>query len=194
MPGKNNLIAGVDEVGKGCLFGPVFAAAVILNQSSEKNLLEKGLNDSKIISPAKREKLAPIIKNLAISWGIGQASSREIDTFGIREATDRAMIRALQKLCESIDLVLVDGLLPIRSWEGKQTTVIKGDCIHPCISAASIIAKQSRDNLLKRLSIKFPGYGLEKNFGYGTNFHRDAIRKLGPSNIHRLSFLSKIIN
>ncbi len=185
--------AGVDEVGKGSLFGPVFAAAVVLSKSSGEELLKLGLKDSKLISHKKRAFLVPIIKEISESWGLGQSSANEIDKLGIRSATEKAMLRSLQRLDTSVDLVLVDGILPIRSWEGIQKTVVKGETKHACIAAASVIAKEARDQLIKRLSIQFSGYSLEKNFGYGTSEHRKAIIKNGPSKLHRYSFLSKII-
>ena len=118
-------IAGVDEVGRGCLFGPVFAGAVILNSEAEISLLKEGLKDSKALSANRRAALVPVIQETASAWSIGQASSREIDSLGIREATERAMIRALQKLTTPFSMVLVDGLLPIRQWEGHQKTLVR---------------------------------------------------------------------
>ncbi len=111
------LIAGVDEVGKGCLFGPVFAGAVILSKTNESELLSQGLRDSKKLSQRKRYKLVPLIKENSIAWSLGQASAREIDRIGIREATEKAMLRALEKFSSPPDLLLVDGILPIRLWD-----------------------------------------------------------------------------
>ena len=108
------LIAGVDEVGKGCLFGPVFAGAVILSKTNESKLLSQGLKDSKKLSQRKRYKLVPLIKENSIAWSLGQASAREIDRIGIREATEKAMVRALEKFSSPPDLILVDGILPTR--------------------------------------------------------------------------------
>ena len=186
-------IAGVDEVGKGSLFGPVLASAVILNEFNANILLKAGVKDSKKLSKKKITLLAPLIKQNANSWGIGQASAREIDALGIRLATERAMIRALQRLNLKPELVLVDGVLPIREWNGSQETIKQGETHYPAIAAASIIAKEYRDGLMKRMSSKFPGYGINKHVGYGTEFHRKAIKLLGPTNLHRLSFLKKII-
>ena len=112
---------------------------------------------------------------------------------GIRGATELAMIRALQKINRPYDIVLIDGILPIRGWEGKQKTIVKGDSTYACISAASVLAKVARDSLIKRIAIKFPEYELERNFGYGTAFHRKALIRIGSSKLHRESFLTKII-
>ena len=192
MEAKDFLIAGVDEVGKGCLFGPVFAGAVILSKANETKLLNKGLRDSKKLSPRQRYNLVPLIKKNSIAWSIGQASAREIDSIGIRIATEKAMLRALEKLSYPPDLVLVDGLLPIRLWRGKQKTKVGGESYFPSIAAASVLAKEARDELIKRLALKYDHYGLEHNKGYGTEIHRTNLIKVGASNLHRKSFLSKI--
>ena len=193
MKAKIKIIAGVDEVGRGSLFGPVFAGAVILNKKEEISLIKAGLKDSKKLSKKKIFKLAQMIKENSQAWGLGQASAREIDTIGIRPATENAMIRALQRLPQTPSLVLVDGILPIENWEGSQKTIVKGDNISPIISAASVIAKASRDQLIKRLSCDFPEYDLKNNVGYGTKHHREALKIHGSSKLHRLSFLKKII-
>ncbi len=192
MEAKQFLIAGVDEVGKGCLFGPVFAAAVILSKANEISLLSKGLKDSKKLTPRKRNSLVPLIKKHSIAWGIGQASAREIDSIGIREATEKAMLRALEKFPSPPDLILVDGILPIRLWPGKQKTQVRGESHFASIAAASVLAKETRDELIKRLARKYCHYGLEKNKGYGTEMHRMNLLKAGPTKLHRKSFLSKL--
>ncbi len=193
MNSRQNLIeVGVDEVGRGSLFGPVFASAIILNQNDEAFLIDKGLKDSKRLSPKKRDVLAKLIYRNNRNFGLGQASHKEIDEIGIRGATELAMIRALQKINQPYDVVLVDGILPIRGWEGNQKTIVRGDSIYACISAASVLAKVVRDSLIKRIAIKFPEYELEKNFGYGTAFHRKALIRKGSSRLHRESFLTKI--
>ncbi len=186
------LIAGVDEVGKGCLFGPVFAGAVILSKTNESKLLSQGLKDSKKLSQRKRYKLVPLIKENSIAWSIGQASAREIDSLGIREATEKAMVRALEKFPSSPDLILVDGILPIRLWAGKQKTQVQGESLFHSIAAASVLAKEARDELIRRLARKYPFYGLEKNKGYGTAIHRKNLLKTGSTWLHRKSFLSKL--
>ena len=186
------LIAGVDEVGKGCLFGPVFAGAVILSKTNESKLLSQGLKDSKKLSQRKRYKLVPLIKENSIAWSLGQASAREIDRIGIREATEKAMVRALEKFSSPPDLILVDGILPIRPWSGKQKTQVRGESHFPSIAAASVLAKEARDELIKRLACKYTFYGLEKNKGYGTKAHRDNLINKGATKLHRKSFLSKL--
>tara|TARA_B100000965_G_scaffold381900_1_gene379782 strand:+ start:806 stop:1393 length:588 start_codon:yes stop_codon:yes gene_type:complete len=192
MEAKKFMIAGVDEVGKGCLFGPVFAGAVILSKSNETKLISKGLKDSKKLSPRQRHNLVPLIKKNSIAWSIGQASAREIDNIGIREATEKAMLRALQKFSSPPDLILVDGILPIRLWQGKQKTQIRGESHFASIAAASVLAKESRDELIKRLACKYSFYGLEKNKGYGTETHRRDLIKAGATKLHRKSFLSRL--
>ncbi len=185
-------IAGIDEVGKGSLFGPVFAAAVILNKQAELKLINAGLKDSKKLSPKKRTSMVPLIKTLATNWGIGQASAREIDFLGIRLATEKAMIRAIHRLNPQPEILLIDGNLPLRLWKGEQQTLIKGEDKSAAIAAASVIAKVARDSLIQRLAIKFPNYGLEKNAGYGTYFHRMKLIQSGETPLHRKTFISKI--
>ena len=186
------LIAGVDEVGKGCLFGPVFAGAVILSKANESTLISNGLKDSKKLNFQQRNNLIPLIKKNSIAWSIGQSSAREIDNFGIRDATEKAMIRALEKFSSKPDLILVDGILPLRLWEGKQQTQVRGENHFPSIAAASVLAKEARDELIKRLACKYKLYGLERNKGYGTEIHRKNLIKEGPTKLHRKSFLSKL--
>ena len=186
------LIAGVDEVGKGCLFGPVFAGAVILSKANEAKLLNQGLKDSKKLSARQRYNLVPLIKKNSLAWSIGQASAREIDNIGIREATEKAMLRALEKFSSPPDLILVDGILPIRLWPGKQKTQIRGESHFPSIAAASVLAKEARDELIKRLAPIYSLYGLEKNKGYGTEIHRKNLIKAGATILHRKSFLSRL--
>ena len=192
MEPNRELIAGVDEVGKGCLFGPVFAGAVILSEKNETTLLSQGLKDSKKLNHQQRYNLVPLIKKNSIAWSIGQASAREIDSIGIRAATEKAMLRALQKFPSPPDLILVDGILPIRLWPGKQKTQVRGESHFASIAAASVLAKETRDELIKRLSLKFSLYGLDKNKGYGTDVHRTNLIKVGPTKLHRKSFLSKL--
>ncbi len=185
-------VAGIDEVGRGALFGPVFAGAVILSQKAEIDLIRAGLKDSKKLSPKKRALLMPMIKEIAVNCSIGQASAREIDCFGIRLATEKAMIRAVHRLNPHPEKLLIDGNLPLRLWTGKQETLIKGEDKSPAIAAASVIAKVTRDSLLNRLAREYPSYGLEKNVGYGTEFHRKRLIKLGPTPLHRKTFISRI--
>ena len=192
MRDNKSLIAGVDEVGKGCLFGPVFAGAVILSKANELQLLSKGLKDSKKLNVQKRNYLVPLIKKHSIAWSLGQASAREIDSIGIRLATEKAMLRALEKFVSTPDLILVDGILPISLWTGKQQTQVRGESHFPSIAAASVLAKEARDELMKRLACKYTFYGLEKNKGYGTEIHRTKLIEAGATKLHRKSFLSKL--
>lgn len=188
------MTAGVDEVGRGCWFGPVFAAAVILKEAGRPPLSAAGLTDSKALSPRRRAQLVPLIERHAQAWALGQASAREIDGCGIRTATERAMLRALQRLGQPAPaLVLVDGVLPLRLWDGRQRTVVRGDSQCLEIAAASVLAKQARDALILRLADDYPGYGLDRHKGYGTAVHRQALLELGPTALHRRSFLSKVL-
>ena len=186
-------VAGVDEVGRGCLFGPVFAAAVVLEGSAAEELLREGLTDSKKLSAKRRAALVPVIQSLCAAAGLGQASAREIDACGIRVATERAMLRALQRLPQRPGLVLVDGNLPLRLWQGPQRTVIAGDSRSAAIAAASVLAKEARDALIRRLSGRFPGYGLERHAGYGTAQHRQSLMASGPTPLHRHTFLRRLL-
>jgi len=181
--------AGVDEVGRGCLFGPVFAAAVILPTASLQPLEDAGLTDSKKLSARRREELVPLIRHRAMHWSLGQASAAEIDRWGIRVATEWAMLRALHRLPSPPLMLLVDGSLPLRGWRGTQSTLVRGDSRCAAIAAASVLAKVERDALLERLAARYAGYGLERHRGYGTAQHRQALRELGPTPLHRHSFL-----
>ena len=186
-------VAGVDEVGRGSLFGPVFAAAVVLDDAAAERLLKAGLTDSKKLSAKRREQLLPLIKEDCMDAALGQASAREIDRLGIRCATELAMLRALQRLDRAPELVLVDGSLPLRLWSGPQETLVAGDSRSAAIAAASVMAKQARDALIRRLSRRFPGYGLERHAGYGTVVHRQALLALGPTALHRRCFLKRLL-
>ena len=190
-------VAGVDEVGRGCWFGPVFAGAVILSPAAETELAAAGLTDSKALTARRRAALVPQIQAATSAWALGQASAREIDRHGIRTATEWAMLRALQRLplrgAPAPDLVLVDGVLPLRGWHGPQQTLVRGDSQSLAIAAASVLAKQARDALITRLAAVHPGYGLERHAGYGTAVHRQALLALGPTPLHRRSFLSRVL-
>jgi ribonuclease HII len=194
MPSPVSTIAGVDEVGRGCWFGPVFAAAVLLPDSAHGPLAAAGLTDSKALTARRRGLLVPLIEQHAQAWALGQASAREVDAWGIRTATERAMLRALQRLAEPPALLLVDGVLPLRLWDGPQQTVVRGDSRHLEIAAASVLAKQARDALLTRMAVRYPGYGLERHAGYGTALHRQAILDRGITPLHRRSFLRKVLS
>ena len=176
-------IAGVDEVGRGSLIGPVYAAAVIL----KKKINKKELKDSKKLNKAKREILSKYIKKNS-TWAIGSASIKEIEKINILNASLLAMKRAIKKLKKKPTLVLIDGnkIPEIKNYKIK--SIIKGDQKISEISAASIIAKVSRDNLITNLSKKFKKYGWAKNAGYGTKDHIDAIKKYGITKLHRKTF------
>jgi ribonuclease HII len=177
------IIAGVDEVGRGSLIGPVYASAVILNKSINKKLLK----DSKTITKAKRELLSIYIKKNSI-WAIGKASVDEIDKINILQASLLAMKRAIKKLKKKPSQVLIDGnkVPDLKNYNLK--AVIKGDQKIASISAASIIAKVARDKFITTLAINNKGYGWEQNFGYGTKKHLKAIKKLGINKHHRKTF------
>jgi ribonuclease HII len=185
--------AGVDEVGRGCLFGPVFAAATVLDGDAIALLQAAGLTDSKQLSARRRAALVPLIQRHARTWALGQASAGEIDRIGIRAATERAMRRALARLEAPPRLLLVDGMLPLRGWSGEQRPLVAGDQRCAAIAAASVLAKEARDALLRRLAVRYPGYGLERHVGYGTAAHRQAILTLGPTPLHRRSFLRNLL-
>ncbi|MGL6133207.1 MAG: ribonuclease HII [Prochlorococcaceae cyanobacterium] len=184
--------AGVDEVGRGCLFGPVFAAAVVLPAVAVAPLLRRGLGDSKALTARRRAALVPEIRQRSRAWALGQATAAEVDRLGIRAATERAMLRALHKLPAAPELLIVDGVLPLRGWGGSQATLVRGDQRCPAIAAASVLAKQARDQLVRELAGRYPGYGLERHVGYGTAQHRQALLELGITPLHRRSFLRRL--
>jgi ribonuclease HII len=173
--------AGIDEAGRGPLAGPVVAAAVIL----PKDFLHKDLNDSKKLTRKKREELALIIKEVALSYSIVAVGSKRIDILNIREATKLAMSIAVRKINASH--AIIDGNMAINTTI-PQTTIVKGDSLYQEIAAASILAKVYRDDIMKILAIKYPGYSLEINAGYPTKKHRAGIFKCGSCRIHRMSF------
>lgn len=176
-------VAGIDEVGRGPLAGPVMAAAVIL----PVGLSIKGVDDSKKLSADKREKLYESIMSQALSVGVGVISPSEIDRINILQATRRAMLSAVQQLNQTPDYLLIDGITTIDSMIPQQT-IKKGDSLSLSIAAASIIAKVTRDRLMIEMDATYPGYGFAGHKGYGSVSHMDAIRRLGPSPIHRLTF------
>ena len=180
---KTNETAGVDEVGRGCLAGPVFAAAVILN----KGINIKDIKDSKKIPFKKRILLSKYIKKNSI-YAVGTASVKEINKINILNASLLAMRRALDKLKLKPSIVYIDGLFAPKGLKIKHKTFVKGDEKITCISAASIVAKATRDLFMIRLGQKFPKYKWNKNFGYGTTEHLNGIRKYGITKHHRKDF------
>lgn len=179
-----NAVCGIDEAGRGPLSGPVCAAAVIL----PRGLIIEGLNDSKKLTAKKREKLFDIIIQDAIAYGIGLASPEEIDAINILNADMLAMKRAIEALQTPADFALVDGNIA-RDLPIPAMPVIKGDALSYSIAAASVLAKVTRDRLCLEDDKNYPEYGFAKHKGYGTKDHMDALRRLGPSPIHRKSFL-----
>lgn len=193
--GRGSLVAGVDEAGRGPLAGPVVAAAVILPVGA----CVPGADDSKRLAPEVREELFEAIFDIATAVGVGAASVREIDHRNILRATTVAMRRALERLGDSAIRppggrgsgdpfhIVVDGL-PVKHLGRDHDAVVDGDALVHSIGCASIVAKVVRDRLMKRLSTRYPGYGWETNVGYGTPAHREAIRSLGVTPHHRLTF------
>lgn len=175
-------IAGVDEAGRGALFGPVYAAAVILDP--ERQI--RGLDDSKQLTPERREVLAGRIRERSAAWAVGAADAYEIDHWNILEASRLAMRRAVETLAPTPDFLLVDATsvdLPI-----PQKPLIHGDCISFSIAAASILAKVARDETIRAWDRIFPEYGLKSHKGYYCKPHIEAIRRFGPTSLHRHSF------
>lgn len=182
------LVAGVDEVGRGPLAGPVVAAAVILPLEEEKRIL--GINDSKKLSAKKREALAEQIKEAAIAYAIREVSHEVIDEINILQATRLAMKGAIEQLVPPPDFVLTDGNMTLDIAVGQES-IVKGDAKVASIGAASILAKVYRDALMAEYAKQFPWYGFERNAGYGTKEHVDAIREMGICTIHRKTFVKK---
>ncbi len=183
---------GIDEVGKGAVFGPVFSAVVVLTKKNKFFLKEMGVKDSKKLTSKKRKLLFQKILLISSDYGIGQSSAREIDKFGIRIATELSMIRALKKLKEKPNEIIIDGPLLLRPWNGIQKNIVSGDSKFTSVASASIVAKVCRDNLMERLEKKYPGYLIFKNKGYGTREHLSIIKENGITNLHRKSFLKKL--
>lgn len=177
------LVAGVDEVGRGALCGPVVAGAVILGEGFDL----AGLDDSKRLTRRQRERLAVRIREGARAWAVGQADSAEIDRLNVLQATHLAMRRAVRGLGLRPDLLLVDALT-IPKMTIPQEAIVKGDALSVSIAAASIVAKVARDAMMREWDRQHPGYGLSRNMGYGSEAHREALHHLGPSAIHRRSF------
>lgn len=179
---SDSIVAGVDEVGRGPLAGDVVAAAVILGDSPPA-----GLTDSKALSPRQRERLAETIRSEAVAWSLGRATVAEIDELNILQASLLAMRRAVEALSVQPSLVLVDGNhLPRWSYEAR--AIVKGDLSEPAISAASIVAKVTRDSEMVILDDLYPGYGFAAHKGYPTKAHLAALASLGASPVHRHSF------
>jgi len=187
------IVCGVDEVGRGPLAGPVVAAAALLDRDRLPEVLRDGLDDSKKLSARKREALYRVLTEAdGVTLGIGIGTVAEIDSLNILRATHLAMARAMTHLVEAVghapDLVLVDGNQPPREFAWPLQCVVKGDGKSLSIAAASVAAKVTRDRMMMELAASFPGYGWERNMGYGTAEHREAIRRQGLTEHHRKSF------
>ena len=179
-------IAGVDEVGRGPLAGPVVAAAVILPRDFDV----LGIDDSKKLSPKKREELFEVIKEKALAWAVGWVGPERIDEINILEATKEAMKQAVQGLSLPPDHVLIDGNFTVRALALPQTAIVKGDANSTSIAAASILAKVTRDRYMEEMDAVYPGYAFAGNKGYGTKAHYDGLKAQGPTPIHRKTFIS----
>lgn len=190
--GNYTYIAGVDEVGRGPLAGPIVACAVILDLNVIDDELILWLNDSKKLSEKKREELANEIKNKALAYYIAEKSNIEIDEKGIAYCNNNIFLEACTSMKIKPDLVLSDGYL-VKGINIENKSVIKGDSKSASIAAASILAKVYRDNLMKNYSKKYPYYGFEENVGYGTTKHIEGIKEYGTCDIHRMSFLKNIL-
>lgn len=184
-----NFVCGVDEAGRGPLAGPVCAAAVILPEGT----VIDGLNDSKKLSEKKREILFDVIKEKSMAWSVAFASVEEIEEHNILNATFIAMNRAIEGLSLKADFALIDGNRVPKDIKIPCETVVKGDSKSMSIAAASVLAKVTRDRLMLELDEKYPIYEFKKHKGYGTALHMDLIRKYGPSECHRPSFLKKLL-
>ena len=181
------LECGCDEVGRGCIAGPVFAAAVILPYNYEN----EEINDSKQLSAAKRNQLRTMIERDALAWAVGQVSEKEIDKINILQASFLAMTRAVEQLSLKPQLLLIDGNRFVNRTDIPYKTVVKGDATYLSIAAASILAKCYRDELMEHLHEEYPQYGWKDNKGYPTPYHQEAVLKYGNSPYHRRSFQLK---
>ncbi len=182
-------IAGLDEAGRGALAGPVVAAAVILPLDSPQRLKSfDGVNDSKQLSAKKRERLYTLIITNALSFGIGSTPAADVDEIGIIPATKLAMLSALDQLEPAAVYLLIDGRVRLKNIPLPQQSIIRGDSKSLSIAAASILAKVTRDRIMVELDGRYPQYGFARHKGYGTEFHRAAIARLGPTPEHRMSF------
>ena len=181
---KNKIEAGCDEAGRGCLAGPVVAAAVILPSNFRNDIL----NDSKKLTEKKRYALRPIIEKEALAWAVGVVDNKEIDEINILNASFLAMHRALDQLRKLPDSILVDGNRFVAYNKIEHHCIVKGDGIYMSIAAASILAKTYRDDMMNKLAKEFPFYGWERNMGYPTKIHREGIKQHGTTPFHRMSF------
>ena len=177
------VVAGMDEVGRGALCGPVVACAVVLGDGFDAT----GVDDSKRLTAKQREELSARVRDKAAAFSVGVADPKEIDRLNILRATHLAMTRAVQGLQVGPDVILIDALT-VPGVATPQRPIIKGDALSVSIAAASIVAKVIRDEMMRECDLKYPGYGLAHNMGYASDDHRQALRRMGPSEIHRRSF------
>jgi ribonuclease HII len=177
------IVAGMDEVGRGALCGPVVACVVVLGDGFDST----GVDDSKRLTAKQREDLSARVRDKAMAFSVGVADPREIDRLNILRATHLAMARAVQGLGIGPDVILVDALT-VPGVATPQRPIVKGDALSVSIAAASIVAKVMRDEMMRECDRRYPGYGLAHNMGYASDDHRQALRRLGPSEIHRRSF------
>jgi ribonuclease HII len=192
MPKDNSsrkLLAGLDECGTGCLAGPVTVAVAVFPTSASPIA---GVRDSKALSPSRRAQLIQAIFEAATYVGIGWASPQSIDTHGLRAAWQTACEHALLR-APTVDKLMIDGIVDVASYRGRQETIVKGDAKVWQISAASVVAKVARDTEMASMASLYPLYGWEQNAGYGTSKHTDALKKYGPCAFHRKSFLTKLL-
>ena len=183
------LIGGIDEAGRGPLFGPVVAACVVL----PKGCLIEGVNDSKKLSEKKREELFDVIKEKAVAWGVGICDNNVIDEINILEATRKAMHEAVQNLQVKPGYIFIDAEKHVDTCGIPYLPIVKGDALSINIACASIIAKVTRDRMIDDLAKQYPEYGLDKHKGYGTKAHIDAIKQYGLTPLHRKSFCQKFV-
>lgn len=188
---SHKMIVGIDEVGRGCIAGPIYAAAVQLDYDKLFELDESELNlirDSKKLSHKQRQKILPVLESIAIESHVCSASVREIEALGIVNANFRAMRRAL-RLCKNVpEVILLDGNSKLPRYNGKQKTVVGGDSLCFAIAAASIMAKEARDDYMRQQSLKYPEYDFSSNMGYGTKSHMSGISEYGICPLHRKNF------
>lgn len=183
--GEFSFLAGIDEAGRGCLAGPVVAAAVVFTDHTR---IPAGLNDSKQLTESRREELREqLLNEPSVKWGIGEVSAEEIDRSDILRATWKAMALAVAQVIPPAQFILVDGN-PVHGLPLPSQNIVKGDARSASIAAASILAKTHRDHLMIRAAEEFPGYGFEIHKGYGTELHLNALKNLGVTPLHRKSF------
>lgn len=188
---EGRVFLGVDEVGRGCLAGPVFSACAILDFGRLKALkpaVRALIRDSKQLSTQQRQAIVPVLEKICAEWYVASASVGEIERLGIVQATFLSMRRAIGCVKRTYDVVLVDGKLRISGHEGEQRTIVKGDSLCFSIAAASILAKEARDDYMRFQATKYPAYGFDAHVGYATKQHMDMIEEHGICALHRRNF------